>query len=254
MNEDWKEHFEHDIAFHRETAAIYDHVNSEPRALANDLLFAPLDHRVVPGESMLDLGCGTGQMLLRYASRFRRAAGVDHSREMLEIAEQRMSEASARPWTLVHSDFFRYLDAHSQRQSFITCVGCLHHLPVDAFDLFFQGVRSRLEPNGQLLLAEPVANEGRPSPAVIARWNARSVMATRAALMPMEESHEAPIAADVLLRQPETHGFRLVVASRAWETFQHAVPASALDHVAMRYLHARYGSTGNVIAALWRAP
>ena len=35
VNEHWKDHFEHDIAFHRKTAAIYDHVNSEPRILAN---------------------------------------------------------------------------------------------------------------------------------------------------------------------------------------------------------------------------
>ena len=50
MNEHWQEHFEHDIAFHRKTAAIYDHVNTEPRTLANDLLFAPLDRRVAPGD------------------------------------------------------------------------------------------------------------------------------------------------------------------------------------------------------------
>jgi len=254
MIEAWKEHFDHDIAFHRKTAAIYDHVNTEPRILANDLLFAPLDRRVTPGESMLDLGCGTGQMLRRYASRFRRATGVDHSREMLDIAEQRSPQSASDRWTLVHSDFFGYLEAHAQRHSFITCVGCLHHLPVEAFDVFFRLVRSRLDPNGQLLLAEPVATDGREAPAAIVRWNAKSVMAERAPLMPMEESHEAPIVADVLLRQPEAHGFRRVVASRAWEMFQRALPASAVDHVAMRYLHARYGKTGNVVAALWQAP
>ena len=59
-------------------------------------------------------------------------------------------------------------------------------------------------------------------------------MAARAALMPMEESHEAPIGADVLLRQPERFGFRRVIASRAWEMFQRHLPASALDHLAMR--------------------
>jgi SLT domain-containing protein len=36
--------------------------------------------------------------------------------------------------------------------------------------------------------------------------------------------------------------------------FQRALPASALDHIAMRYLHTRYGSTGNVVAARWQAP
>ena len=78
-------------------------------------------------------------------------------------------------------------------------------------------------------------------------------MAARAPLMPMEESHEAPIGADVLLRQPEHFGFRRVTSSRAWEMFQRALPANALDHLAMRYLHARYGRTGNVVAALWQA-
>ena len=107
--------------------------------------------------------------------------------------------------------------------------------------------------NGQLLLAEPVDTQGREAPPAIAKWNAKSVMAARAPLMPMEESHEAPIGADVLLREPEEHGFRLVVASRAWEMFQRALPAGAFDHVAMRYLHARYGKTGNVVAALWEA-
>ena len=253
MDDHWKEHFDHDIAFHRKTAAIYDHVNSEPRALANDLLFAALDRRVVAGQSMLDIGCGTGQMLLRYGSRFRRAIGVDHSREMLDVAEQRMLEPSARHWTLVHSDFFRYLDAHAERHSLVTCVGCLHHLPVEAFDAFFGRVRSRLETNGRLLLAEPVSNGGREPPEAIVRWNARSVMAARAPLMPMEESHEAPIPDRVLMRQPAAHGFRLVVASRGWEMFQHAVPASMLDRVAMRYLHARHGAAGNVVAVLWQA-
>ena len=49
-----------------------------------------------------------------------------------------MLQPSASAWTLVHSDFFRYLDAHSQHHSLITCVGCFHHLPVEAFDVFFR--------------------------------------------------------------------------------------------------------------------
>jgi len=81
VNAHWKEHFDDDVAFHRRTAAIYDCVNTEPRLLANDLLFGPLDRRVAPGDALLDLGCGTGQMLLRYASRFKRAIGVEYSRD-----------------------------------------------------------------------------------------------------------------------------------------------------------------------------
>jgi SAM-dependent methyltransferase len=253
VNEHWKEHFDHDIAFHRKTAAIYDHVNSEPRLLANDLLFAPLDRQVAAGESMLDLGCGTGQMLLRYGNRFRRRVGVDHSEEMLDLARTRLSGSTAGECTLLKSEFFEFLAAHPDRYSLVTCVGCLHHLPVTAFAVFFRLVRARLAENGQLLLAEPVGTVGRAPPPLVTKWNATSVMATRAALMPMEESHEAPIDEDTLLRQPGSFGFRRVVTSRGWELFQRKIPASLIDHVALRYLHARFGGTGNVVAVLWQA-
>jgi SAM-dependent methyltransferase len=253
MNERWQQHFAHDVEFHRKTAAIYDHVNTEPRLLANNLLFAPLDRRVASGAAMLDLGCGTGQMLLRLGARFERCVGVDHSAEMLAVARTRVPAVATGRCTLAESDFFRYLERDRDRYSLVTCVGCLHHLPADAFDQFFRLVRARLDPGGQLLLAEPVDTGGAQPPGSVARWNAGSVMAARAALMPMEESHEAPIGADVLLRQPERHGFRLAIASRAWELFQHGLPATALDHVAMRWLHARHGRTGNIVAALWEA-
>ena len=253
MNEHWKEHFDHDIAFHRKTAAIYDHVNSEPRLLANDILFAPLDRQVAPGESMLDLGCGTGQMLLRYGSRFRRRVGVDHSDEMLDVARTRLAGSATGQCTLLKSEFFEFLDTHRDRYSLVTCVGCLHHLPVAAFAVFFRLVRARLAENGLLLLAEPVGTGGRTPPPLVTKWNATSVMATRAALMPMEESHEAPIDEDTLLLQPGSFGFRRVVTSRGWELFQRAIPASLIDHVALRYLHARFGGTGNVVAVLWQA-
>jgi SAM-dependent methyltransferase len=202
---------------------------------------------------MLDLGCGTGQMLRRYAARFRRAVGVDHSGEMLALARERVPAVAEGRCTLVQSDFFDYLETCRDAYALVTCVGCLHHLPVEAFDVFFARVRAHLLPGGQLLLAEPIDTHGRSPPAAVSRWNARSVMATRAALMPMEESDESPIREDVLLGKPRAFGFEHVVASRGWELFQHAVPATLLDRVAMRWLHARFGGDGNVIAALWRA-
>jgi SAM-dependent methyltransferase len=253
VNERWKEHFDQDIAFHRKTAAIYDHVNIEPRKLATDLLFAPFERHVVSGGTMLDLGCGTGQMLLRYAPRFRRAVGVDHSPEMLDLARERVPGAAAGRCTLVNSDFLEFLGTDRDHYALVSCVGCLHHLPSEAFDVFFRLVRSRLEHDGLLLLAEPVDIGGRAPPPPVARWNAKSVMATRAALMPMEESDEAPIAEDVLLLRPAGYGLRRVAVSRGWELFQRRVPPSLFDHLALRYLHRRYGRTGNVVAALWQA-
>jgi SAM-dependent methyltransferase len=248
----WQDHFDDDVAFHRKTAAIYDGVNTEPRLLANDLLFGPLDRRVAAGGAMLDLGCGTGQMLLRYASRFRRAVGVDHSPEMLAIARERVTGVAEGRCALVESEFFAFLAASAERFSFVSCVGCLHHLPAEAFGEFFPAVRAHLQPGGQMLLAEPVDTGERRPPAAVRWWNARSIMSERAASMPMEESAEAPIPDAVLLERPRDFGFRRIACSRAWELFQHRVPAGFLDQVAMRLLHARCGRDGNVVAALWQ--
>jgi hypothetical protein len=168
---------------------------------------------------------------------------------MLEVARRRVPGVAAGRCTLVESDFFQYLETDSDRHSLVTCVGCLHHLPVDAFEIFFRLVHTRLADKGQLLLAEPVDTGGRTAPALVTRWNAKSVMVTRAPLMPMEESHEAPISADVLLQQPERFGFRRVIVSRSWEMFQHGLPATAFDQGALRMR----GGHGNVVAALWEA-
>ena len=167
---------------------------------------------------MLDLGRGSGQMLSRYGTRFRRAVGVDHSRDMLDLARKRVPEVTAGRCTLVESDFFAFLETAREKFSLATCVGRLHHVPADAVATFFRLARERLHDGGWLLLAEPVDIGGRTAPAPVTRWNARSVTVARAALMPMEESDEAPVRDEMLLRQPEGYGFRRVAASRGWSS------------------------------------
>ena len=83
---------------------------------------------------------------------------------MLALARARVPAVAAGRCTLVESDFFRYLERDRDRYSLVTCVGCLHHLPADAFESFFRLVRARLAPHGQLLLAEPVDTGGRLPP------------------------------------------------------------------------------------------
>ncbi len=256
MNERWQEHFDHDVAFHRKTAAIYDHVNTEPRLLANDLLFAPLDRRVAPGDAMLDLGCGTGQMLLRYATRFGRAVGVDHSaRDARHRAAPACRRVATGRCTLVESDFFRYLETGPGS----LLARDLRRLPAPSAGRCVRVSSSAWcapasTPDGQLLLAEPVDTGGAQPPRAggamergIGDGDARRADADGGKPRGADRRRRAAAAAGA------TSAFAAWSPSRGWEMFQHGLPASALDHVAMRWLHARYGRTGNVVAALWQA-
>ena len=248
MNERWKEHFEHDIAFHRKTAAIYDHVNTEPRHPCE----RPPLRAIGPSRRSAASRCWTWAAgPARCCSATRRAfAALSASITVAKCSTSRKAACARRHWraagALVHSDFFQYLEQECRP----SLARDLRRLPASPASrgvrCFFRLVRSRLRP-GRAVAARGTGRHCRAAkrPPPMARWNARSVMAARAPLMPMEESHEAPIVPTCLLRQPEDFGFRRVVASRAWEMFQRSMPASAFDHLAMRYLAARCGDTGN---------
>jgi len=253
---DFQDHYGKDVRFHAATAHLYDGVVSEPRAFANELLFRRLDRLVPGGGRMLDLGCGTGQMLLRYASRHEQAEGVDHSPEMLAHARERLDRAGLDRVRLARRNLFEFLAEPGPEYDLVTCVGCLHHLPAGTLAAFFPAVASRLKRGGRLLFAEPVAVDPTDIPGPVARWNAASVMRERAAWLEdagAEEPDEAPVEEATLRGLPEECGFELLAESRGWELFPHRIPAGWRDRWVMRRLHRRHGATGNILALLWRA-
>lgn len=256
MDEDNHAHSLKDIEYHAKTAYLYDRVVTEPRAYANNLLFSPIDRLVPQAGAMLDLGCGTGQMLLRYASRFKCAVGVDHSPQMLDIAAERLARHGVTNARLKQTDVLAFLGNAGDRFDLVTCVGCLHHLAAGGLEEFFRLVRSAVAPRGQLLVAEPIVNEGVEEPTLIRKWNEQSVMPELAGLVhqvDVEEADEAPIQREKLDELGRRSGFRLVCESRGWEMFPRTVPPSVADRIVLRYLHLRYGNSGNILAQLWEA-
>lgn len=58
-----------------------------------DHAYDRLTSRVVEGDRVLDLGCGTGTLTLKCALRNARVKGIDTNPQMLEIAHKRVNEA-----------------------------------------------------------------------------------------------------------------------------------------------------------------
>ena len=119
-------HYQIDQHYHDEIAGQYDHVVVRPRGFPIDLLFERFESLFVGRERMLDLGCGTGHMLLRYARSFRAAIGVDHSCGMLEQAGRNLSGVGVSNAILVQSDLMSFVEQQARSQfDLITCVGVL---------------------------------------------------------------------------------------------------------------------------------
>lgn len=211
-------HARKDIEYHARTAHLYDMVVSEPREYANDLLFAPIDKEIHESARMLDMGCGTGQMLLRYASRFSHVTGVDHSDAMLELARQRLGNHGIKNVELLEDDILRFLDSTSHYYDLITCVGCLHHLTGDGIDAFFRLASLRLNSNGVLLIAEPIDIPEDSMPGIVKRWNRQSVMPKLSNLLHLvdvEEADEGPVEEEKIQAPPWRMALNLLFAAVA---------------------------------------
>jgi cyclopropane fatty-acyl-phospholipid synthase-like methyltransferase len=105
------------------------------------------------GESLLDLGCGTGEVMLGFAPFVTNMTGMDLERPMLEEAEKR-ARALGRKVRLIHS---RVEDAPEQLGTFeLITMGRAHwfmHTPAALARL-----DQWLAPNGRILACMPIAN------------------------------------------------------------------------------------------------
>jgi SAM-dependent methyltransferase len=125
-----------------------------------------------PGESVLDLGCGTGTTTLRLANAVGpngHVLGVDISEQQLGLARQRVAAAGVTQVQLVLDDAATHDFARDSFDLGFTRFGVMFFAdPVAAF----RNIRSTMKPSGRLLLA--VFRSGAENP-----WATASVAAIR---------------------------------------------------------------------------
>jgi ubiquinone/menaquinone biosynthesis C-methylase UbiE len=107
-----------------------------------------------PGDHLLDIGCGTGQVIRQLLGRYGdevTLAGVDPSPEMIAIARRRFE---GRPSVRIEPGVGERLPFASGRFDWV--VSCLtsHHLPLDAKRAMVEECRRVLKPGGTLLLSD----------------------------------------------------------------------------------------------------
>lgn len=247
-------HSKIDADYHDATASQYEDIVNEPRRFANDLLFNPLLKSIdSPIKSVLDLGCGTGQMVERLAFRFepQEIIAVDHSAGMLDIAAAKADSLRLSNVRFVRADVSNFIADESSQFDLISCVGVLHHLTLSNCERLIQDCFNRVTPGGWLLVAEPVNRSTLKNfPAWLDKWNRRSVLAGKEIRSEVPEPDEAPLPEGFLSEQLVKAGFSVVNRSCGMEIFPLSMPPSLIDRVVIWITSRVYRKSGFIVATL----
>jgi SAM-dependent methyltransferase len=241
-------HSERDRGYHDAIADQYDRVVVQPRAFAIDLLFEGMLDRFGARERLLDLGCGTGHMLARYAGAFRVAVGVDHSVGMLAQAQDNLGRRGLRNVVLVRRDLFAFCAEVVSSFDAITCVGVLHHLTESGHRQLLDAMHRLCAAHGRVLLAEPlIAN---PEPSAVAEWNRRVAGGAR----PFEgylppDPDEAPLDEGAWRANIGRAGFQVIAENRMWDVLATREIPPAQEREALRRV-VEQNPGGNVLTVL----
>lgn len=105
--------------------------------------------KVRPGDTLLDVGCGWGSLIMRAAEKFgARATGITLSRNQFELAQERIARAGLQDSCEVRIEDYRDVAGRYDR---ISSVGMFEHVGLDYLPGYFQALRERLNPNGAVL-------------------------------------------------------------------------------------------------------
>jgi len=111
---------------------------------------------ITPEDTVLDFGCGTGGIALNLAKYCKWVIGVDISREMLDILEEKAKEQDSTNIETHCAGFLTYDHDRSVKVDKIVSMFALHHLPDFWKSLALLNMAKILKTGGKLYLFDVV--------------------------------------------------------------------------------------------------
>ena len=99
------------------------------------------------GKTILDVGCGTGEITCSLATKAKKVIGIDVSANSLSLARKNAAQFKLKNIEFVHSDLFEFKPAGNEKQfDMVTAFGVLHHThnPKKGFE----HLSTMVKPNG----------------------------------------------------------------------------------------------------------
>ena len=104
------------------------------------------------GETLLDFGCGAGELLVHYAPKYEKMVGVDFSASMLDEASTKVSERKCGNISLILADDKTVWDNLESSFYRITAAGVIQYLTLQEIDSFIFNASNYLNKGGKIVL------------------------------------------------------------------------------------------------------
>ena len=108
--------------------------------------------------SILDFGCGAGELLIFFAPNYERVVGVDFSSSMLDEAKRKVAEKGYKNVRLIKADDKTVWDTVDEPFDRITATEVLQYLTFEQINIFIENASRYLNKNGKMVffdLIEP---------------------------------------------------------------------------------------------------
>ena len=102
-------------------------------------------------ENVLDIGCGTGDLVCEIAGQGIDATGVDFAREMIDAAIEKAKENKIKTARFECCSIFDF-DFSTQRYDVISANGFIEYISYDELNRFLDLVKNALKPNGSFVV------------------------------------------------------------------------------------------------------
>jgi len=140
-----------EVAVYDESHAKFRDVNKESNEILDRL-------SVIPGESLIDFGCGTGEFVIQASLRGVNVFAVDISQAMLSYAKSKAVESGVKSINFINSGFLNYTHS-SGSVDYITTSFSFHHLPDFWKGIALRRLHKMLNDNGILYIQDVVISE-----------------------------------------------------------------------------------------------
>lgn len=104
------------------------------------------------GKTLLDFGCGAGELLVYYAPKYERMVGADFSASMLDEASKKIRERKCENISLIQADDKTVWDKLECSFDRITAAGVIQYLTLQEIDSFIFNASNYLNKEGKIVL------------------------------------------------------------------------------------------------------